>query len=126
MRIKYACIRFHNADSAIESLQGVELPFTVGEYSGQIQPQVLRVQLRREAVAHTVLLTSRDLHIVSRRGQISDNARAFWVDVRCPETAADEVDSDWGGLVVADGEDGLGWVAVDELDAEDFGGREGC
>ena len=94
----------------------------------QIQQQILRLQLRYKIIFHVLLLSSRDLLVVSRRGQVAHDSGSLWGwrrGVGCPEGTADENDGDGVGLFVGDGEDGGGGEAVDEFYAKDFGGGEG-
>lgn len=134
MRIKNTGIRFHDRDRLIERLDRNRgaLILRRSQNDGEIQLQFLRLQLRREFVADALALPGRDLDAVARGGQVADDAgavlRGGGGEVGGgggPEGAADEDDGYGFGLFVGDGEDGLGGLAVDELDAEDFGGGEG-
>lgn len=75
-----------------------------------------------EAVGQALLLSCRDLDVVSRRGQVADDLALV---IKSPEITTDKVHGDRRGLLVAERDQGLGRLAIDELDAEDLGGREG-
>lgn len=130
MRIKNTGIRFHNRDRLIERLDRHRgaLILRRRQHHREIQLQFLRLQLRREFVPDALALARRDLDAVARGGQVADDAGTAVLRENgggSPEGAADEDDGHGVGFVVGDGEDGLGGLAVDEFDAEDFGGGEG-
>ena len=124
LRVKYTRIRFHNANSLIESLQCIGQAFLIRNNSRQIKLQILRLQFRRKAVANALALTARNFNVVSRGSEITDNCRSLASEISRPKVAADEDDGDGLWLFIADGEESLGWVAINELDTEDFGGRK--
>lgn len=120
LRVEDTRIRFHDTHSLIKGLQRVRCTCFISNHGRQIKLQILRLQLRREAIANAILLSTRDFNIVPRSGEIANDCRSLAADFRRPKIATDEDDGDGLGLFVANGEQGLGWVAVDELDAKDF------
>lgn len=78
----------------------------------------MHVGLKGEGQA--LLLARWDLDSILLSSQVADDAGTANVKVRCPETAANELDSDGLGLFIAKGEAGICRLAVDELDAEDL------
>lgn len=80
------------------------------------------MHLGAEAVRDRLLLSSGDLEGVLLAGQVAQDAGLSASIIE--EGSADNGDADGRGLLVLDGEAGLGRVAVDELDAEDLGLRE--
>lgn len=125
MRVEDASIRLHDTDGLIECRQGIRSPLAVGDYSGQIEFQVLWLELRSEIVADALALTSGDLHIVSCGRQITHDLWALLRKRVCPKTTSNEGDADGFWLLVGKGEKSLGWVTVYELDAEDLRRGEG-
>lgn len=121
LRVEDAGLRFHHAHSAIEGLNGEELALAVRQNGGQVQTEVLGVHLSGEAVADALLLTRGDLDAIARGSQVTDNLALF---IETPQAASDEVHGDGIGLVVREIDQRLGRVTVDELHAEDLGGRE--
>ena len=109
-------------------LQRIHQPLLIRHDGKQLQHQILGVQLRREKVLHRLRLARGDGDVVPRRREVPHDPllRAF---LRAAgwrvQAAADERDADVRGFVVGEGEQGLRRLAVDELDAEDFGLREG-
>lgn len=85
--------------------------------------KILGVHLGGEAVADGLLLTSRNLNGIASSGQVTDNL-ALVLDI--PKTTSDEVHGNGVGLIVGNGDQRLGRVTIDELDAEDLGSRERC
>ncbi len=124
LRVKDTRIWFHNTNSLVEGLQRIRCTCFIHNHSRQIKLHILRLQVRREAIADAVLLPARNLDIVSRSCEIANDRRALTTEVRCPEIAANEDEGDGFGLLVADREKCLGRVAVYELDAENLGGGE--
>ena len=90
------------------------------DHGSQIQTQLLRVHVGLKGEWQALLLARSNLDSILLGGQVADNARAADVEVGCPQTATDELDGDRLGLFVAEGEAGIGGLAVDELDAEDL------
>ncbi len=121
LRVKDTRILFHDTNSLIEGLQRVRCTCFIGNHSRQVKLQILRLQLRCEAIANAILLSTRDFNIVSRSREITNYCRSLTADFRRPEIAPNEDDGNGLRLFIANGEQGLGWVAVDELDAKDFG-----
>lgn len=76
LRVKNTPISFNDADSLIESLDGVRRPFAIGDDSREIQPQILRVEVGCEIVADAVGLTGRNFHIISRGREVADYLRS--------------------------------------------------
>ena len=124
LRVKDARIGLHHTNGLVESLQRICRAFLVGYHSRQVELQVLRLQLRRKAVTNAITLPARNFDIVSRGSKIADDSRLLTAKVSCPKVAANEDNGDGFGLFIADGEKGLGWVAVYKFDTEDLGGGE--
>lgn len=104
------------------------LALTILQDRCNVQPQILRVQLRRERVGQTLPLSCRDLHAISLRCQVAHDLR--WIRgsrsiEQSGQRAADYLHGYGGGLVVGDIEDGAGGMVVDQFDPEDFGLWEG-
>lgn len=95
--------------------------FTVSDDGGEIQSQVLRVKLGDEVVVDAIGLAGGDFHIVPGSRQVTDDLRtSLRIEGSGPEIAANEADADGLLLVIGDREECLGWVAIDELDAENL------
>lgn len=88
------------------------------EDGGQVEGQVLGVHLGSEAVGGSLLLASRNQKVVLAESQVADSLGAH-------KGTADEAKVNGGSLMVGDGQDGVGRVAVDELDTKDLRVREG-
>ena len=88
------------------------------EDGGQVEGQVLGVHLGSEAVGGSLLLASRDQKVVLAEGQVADSLGA-------DERTTNEAKMNRGSLMVGDGENGVGRVAIDELDTEDLRVGEG-
>jgi len=119
LRVKDARISLNDADSLIKRLERIRGSFAVRDHSRQTQPQVLGVEVRCEIVANAVGLTSGNLHIISRSRKIADYLRTSCESIR-PEIATNKVDTDSFRLVICDGEESLGRMAIDKLDTEDL------
>ena len=126
MGIEYASVLLDDADSLVEGRHSVVSPIGVAQDCGQIQSQLLWMELGCEIVGQTLLLASWDLDIVPCCRQVADDARTLRVEVWRPETAANEVDSNCFAFFVGEGEKCLCGLAVHELDAEDLGRRKRC
>ena len=72
LRVKNARVRLDHTNSLVESLDGMGVALVVGDDGREAQLQFLRVQLRHEAIAHTLTGGGRDLHIVARGGQVAN------------------------------------------------------
>lgn len=79
------------------------------------------MQVGHEAVAETLLLSRRDLHIVPRSGDVANNAALL---IKSPQTTADEAHSNRSGFVIAECKQCLSWMAIDQLDSENLGSRK--
>lgn len=121
MGVKDASLWLDNAHGPVERREGEELSFAVADDRHQAQSQVLRVHFRRKTIGQSFLLTRRNLDAISRCRQVTDNAAVF---LGRPETSADEIDRHRRVLPIAERQQGLSWLAVDKLDAEDLGGGE--
>ena len=115
--------RLNNTDSLVEDLHRVESILIILYDCHELQTQVLRVHLCCEAVGDRLLLASWNLDSVALSGEVAEDLRRPLDGIK---GTADEGNRNWARLGVGDGDDGLGWVAVDQLHAEDFGLREGC
>jgi hypothetical protein len=124
--VEDAGIRLNDTDSLIVRLNSEELTIAIAQNCSEVQPQVLGVKLRGKAVAETLLATSRNLDIVASSSQVAENTGiSLRIGICAPETATNEVDSNGACLVVRIGEKGLGWAAIDKLDAKYLSSREG-
>jgi hypothetical protein len=125
LRIEDASIGLDNVDSPIESLEGVEHILLIANNSCQVQAQLLRMHINDKVVWDSSLFARGNLNPILDGGQVSDNARAFWVEVWSPETTANEGDNHRLGLIVGEGQDCFGWLPIDQLDAKDLSSWEG-
>jgi hypothetical protein len=64
LRIEDASVLLDDADGFIEGRDGIVSTIGVTQDGGQVQSQLLRVELGRKVVGKTVLLASRNLDIV--------------------------------------------------------------
>lgn len=96
----------------------------ITDHGRNVQSQVLRVHLRCESVRDTLLFTRADLHTITDGSQVSDEARSCWVEIGGPKTTTGKVDCDRLGFVVAEGQNSLRWLSIDQLDAEYLSSRE--
>ena len=101
------------------------LPLTIRHHGRELQPQILGVHLGLDVVADPLGGPRRDLHIVARGRQVAEDLLTLPRERDAPEGTPDKDDGDRVGLLVCEGDDGLGGLAVDELYAEDLGGGEG-
>lgn len=122
--IENAGIRLNNADGLIERLQGEIFAVAAAHNSSELKPKILRMQFRNEIVGKTFLLTSWYLDIKSRRGKVANDTATLRIEWWRPERSADKLDCDWFWLLIGKGEERLGGLAIDELDAEDLRRRE--
>lgn len=86
------------------------------------------MQLRSKTVRDALALASRNLYPIFLRRQIPNHHRRIRRTrgiQRADQRAADDLQGYGLGFMVGNVEDGAGGVAVDELDAEDFGLGEG-
>jgi len=81
------------------------------------------VHLCCKAVGNRLLLASWNLDTVALSGEVAEDLRRPLDGIK---GTADKGNRNWARLGVGDRDDGLGWVAVDQLHTEDFGLREGC
>ena len=72
-----------------------------------------------------MLLPRGNLNCILSGGQVADNTRTGRIEVGCPQAAANKLDGDRFSLLVAEGEDGVGGFAIDQLDSKDLRVREG-
>lgn len=123
MGIEKAGIRFDDRHGTVvgrkseESISGVD-------DGGQVESQILGVHIDEETVGETLFFTGGDLDRILMSGQIADNARSC-TQITRPQTSTHELDGNWVGFFIGEGEESLGLLAVDELDAEDLGVGEG-
>lgn len=122
MRVENAGVGLNNADCAIVGSDGEEVALAVRDDGRESHQEILGVHLGGKAVANGLLLTGRDLDTVANGGQVADDLGLI---IRVPQASTDEVHGDWVRLIVGDGNQCLGRVTVDKLDAEDLGSREG-
>lgn len=69
--------RFDNGDSAVVYHLGENTPFAVLEHAGNMEGQVLRVQLGSEGIGEGFALASRDGHAILLRCEVANDDR--WV-----------------------------------------------
>ena len=115
--------RLNNTDSLVEDLHRVESVLIILHDCHELQTQVLWVHLCCEVVGDRLLLASWNLDTVALSGEVAEDLRRPLDGIK---GTADEGKRNWVRLRVGDGDDGLGWVAVDQLHTEDFRLREGC
>ena len=104
LRIEDASIRLDNADCLIERRQSMWSPLAVGDHGRQIEPQILRLKVRSKIVADAFALASRNLHIVPRGGQVTNDLWALLRKGVGPKIASNEDDADGFRLFVGKGE----------------------
>lgn len=124
LRVEEAGVLINQRHSAIEGLHGVE-GAVLADDSCQVKTELLRMHVGLEAVWEGLLFAGGDLDRKLLGGQVAHDARALRVEVGSPETASNKLDGDGLGLLIAEGNQGVGGLAVDELDAEDFSIGEG-
>jgi hypothetical protein len=125
LRIKEAGIRVNNRHRAIISLHGIEC-LILADDSCQVEANFLRVHVGLEAVRKSLLFTGRDLNRELLCGEIAHNARSLGIEIGGPKTPSNELHSDGFGLLVGEGDQGVGRLPIDELDAKDLSIWEGC
>lgn len=104
LRIEDASIRLDNADCLIERRQSIWSPLAVSDHSRQIEFQILRLKLRSKIVADAFALASRNLYIVPRGRQVTNDLWALLRKRIGPKTASNEDDADGFWLFVGKGE----------------------
>jgi hypothetical protein len=124
LRVKDTCVRFNNRHSAIEGLDSEEGSL-LADHGSQVQTQLLRVHVGLEFVGQALLLAWCNLDAILLGSQVADDARSSWIEVGSPQASSNKLNVDGFGLFVAEGEDGFGGLAVDKLDAKDFGVGKG-
>jgi hypothetical protein len=118
--IEEAGVLIHNGDSSVVRLHGEE-GIARGDDGGNIQTKLLRMHVGLDPEGQRLLLAGRDLDSILLGGQVAHDTGALRIEVGRPEAAADELDDDGLWLLVREGDEGVGGLAVDELYAEDFG-----
>lgn len=116
-------------DGLVVDLLGENVALAVLEDGTKVEGEVLGVHLGREAVGQRLLLAGGDGQVVAGRAEVAENDRRVWstwhTDGRHQRTT-DQNQGNWLGLEVGDAENGLGCVAIDELDAKDLAVGERC
>lgn len=122
MRIKNAGGGLNNGDSLVVSGEGEQVLLLVLNHSHELQTDVLGMHLGCEAVGQRLLFAAGDLQAITLASKVAQDVRlvAGLLDQR----SADDGDSNRLGLLVVDGQPGLGRVAVDQFDAEDLSLRK--
>jgi hypothetical protein len=87
-----------------------------------MQAHILGVHFGAEAVRDSLLCAGRNLNVELLCGQVAQNLGIGRGILH--QRASNDGNANGLGLVVSDGEDGLGGVPIDELHAEDLGLRE--
>jgi hypothetical protein len=113
LRIEEAGGSLSNGDGAVESRVGVQHSKVVLEDGSQVEGQFLGVHVGSEAVGGSLLLAGRDQEVVLGDGQVVDGLGAH-------ERATDEAKVNRSRLMVGDGQDSVGRVAIDKLDTKDL------
>lgn len=116
-----------NGDGLVEDLGGVDVAGGALNHGGKVESQVLRVHLGCEAEGQGLLLAGGDGDIVAGGSQVAEDnwrVRGTRLAIGSQERATDEQEVDGLGLVVCDGEESLGGMAIDELDTKDLAVRE--
>ena len=122
LRVEDAGRGLDDGDGLVVGGESEEVVLLVLEHSHELQTDVLGMHLGREAVGQRLLLAGGDYQAIALAGEIAQDVRlvASVLDQR----SADNGDGNGLGLLVVDGQAGLGRVAVDQLDAEDLRLRE--
>lgn len=119
----------NDSGGAIENGKGEDVALSVGDDSHEVDLHILRLHVLRERVRDLLGLASRNLEVVLGGGQVAQDAlvgRGVGGKLLGGvKSTGEEGEGEGGGLAVGDGDEGLGRVAVDELDAEDVGVWEG-
>lgn len=107
-----------------------DLAALVGDDGQELESNILRHHVQHEVEGHGVLGTGGDGDVVAHSCQVAQDGgvgrRICGQRLGSRERSANEGDVDGAILVVGDLDQGLGWPAVDQLDAEDVRLREGC
>ena len=122
LRIKDASLWFNDTDGSIVSCKWEDIfPILRGDNAGQKEPQILGVHFSRKAVAETLRLASIEPKTVACGTEIADIDALLRIE--SPQRAANKVHTNRGSLIVGEGNDGFGWVTIDQFDAKNFGSR---
>ena len=111
-----------DGDGLVVGGNGEEVVLLVLDHGDELQTEVLGVHLGGEAIGQRLLLAGGDLQAIALAGEVAQDLSL--VALVLDQRAADNGDGDGLGLLVVDGQAGLGRVAVDQLDAEDLRLRE--
>lgn len=118
LRVEDAGIGFDNGDGTVEGRKREEGVLRANN-GGQVQSEILWVHVGGEAEGQALLLSRGDFDGILVGCQVANDARRrSWIGG--PQTATNELNGDWIGLFIGEGEDGLGLLAIDQLNAEDF------
>ena len=120
MRIKDTRLSLDNTHSLIEGLQGVGCALHIRHHSGQIQLQILRVQIDGKAIAQAITRASRDFDVVPCGCQVGYDLGTIGTHGIRPKRTANEDNTDRLGLSIGEGEQGLSRMAIDKLDTKDL------
>lgn len=105
MRVEQREGRLDDRDRLVVHRLANHVALRIAEHGGDVEPQVLRVQLRREGVRQGLALAGGDLHAVALRGEVAHDdgrvGRAGRVGGG-QQRATNDRDVDRGGLVVGD------------------------
>ena len=123
LRVEEARVGFDNCYGAIVGLESSEFG-ALRDNGSQIQAKLLWMHIRLELVGQTLPLAGWYFNGILLRCQVANDARARWVEVRCPQTSSHKLHSHWLRFFVAEGEDRVCDLAIDKLDSEDLGVRE--
>lgn len=97
---------------------------SAGHNGDQAETEILWVKISSEAVRQDLLLRSGNLNIVAGAGDVADDGRVGigsslqWL--QAGKLSSNEGYGDGSLLVVCELEQGLGWAAIDQLDAKDL------
>jgi len=118
LRVEDTGIWFDDGYSAVEGREGEESILGADDGS-QVQSQVLWVHVGGEAERQALLLARRDFNGILVGCQVANNARRR-SRVGCPQTATNELDGYGVRLFIGKGQNRLGLLAIDQLDAKDL------
>lgn len=128
LRVKEADGRLHDRGDLVRSLHLEDLPLVIHDHGRQLHAHVLRLHVQREAKGQLLGLAGGHVDGVLHSRQVAHDAlprrRILGLGLGREQGARDEGHVEGRGVVVGDGDEGLGGAVVDKLNAEDVGFRE--
>lgn len=122
LRVEQASGPLNNGDSLVVGGDSKDGVLRVPQDSPELKTEISGVKVGGESVGHGLLGPSRDLNGVLLRSKVAHNLGLAIDFLR--ERATNNAHTNWLGLVVGDGQTGLGGMTVNQLDAEDLRLRE--